>query len=53
MHDGPEGVTNYVMSVLSFYLIYVGEFFIFETLNTRIQHFDYGYIELGNKPLVN
>lgn len=55
MHDNLEGVANYDMSVLIYYLIYVANFetkITLDLLNNRIQSFDYGYIEIGNKPPV-
>lgn len=53
MHDNLEGVANYDMSLLIYYLIYKATFepkITLEILNDRIQQFDYGYIEMGNKP---
>lgn len=49
MHDILEGVGNFDMALIIDYYI-TNKVISFETLNARIQIFDYGYIEGGNKP---
>lgn len=50
MHDLLEGVCNYDMSIIIRNLILEFKYFSLEDLNNRIQFFDYGPIEIKNRP---
>lgn len=48
MHDLLEGVCHYDLSFILEELISVKKYFTLETLNDRVQNFDYGF-DIGNK----
>ena len=50
MHDILEGVAKYTLGNVLHSLIYEEKLFTLETLNKRIQEFDYGDVEVGNRP---
>ncbi|XP_016663981.2 uncharacterized protein LOC107885069, partial [Acyrthosiphon pisum] len=50
MHDLLEGVCNYDMSGILRSFILDSKYFSVETLNSKIQLFDYGPIEIRNRP---
>lgn len=50
MHDILEGVAKYDMSRILDYFIYQRAYFSLETLILRVNDFDYGPTESGNKP---
>ena len=50
MHDVLEGVCVYVMKAIINSFITDEKYFTLEELNTRIQNFNYGFIEICNKP---
>jgi hypothetical protein len=50
MHDLFEGVCKYDMSKIIFYFVYDVKIVTLETLNCRIQYFNYGSTEVKNKP---
>jgi hypothetical protein len=52
MHDLLEGVCNYDMRHIINYLVNSKKFLSIDTLNARIQGFDYGTDESSNKPPV-
>lgn len=49
MHDLLEGVCHYDLCAILNYLIFVHQYFTLETLNERVQNFNYGP-DYGNKP---
>lgn len=50
MHDLLEGVCNYDISGILRNLILDSKYLTIETLNNRIQFFDYGFIDIRNRP---
>ena len=50
MHDLLEGVCVYVMREIIFAFIFLKDYFTLQTLNVRIENFDFGPIENSNKP---
>lgn len=52
MHDILEGVCVYVMRSIIYSFIFKYKYFTLESLNNRIQNFDFGFTENGNKPPV-
>jgi len=51
MHDILEGVCHYDFCAILEELIFVKRYFTLQTLNDRIQNFDYGF-DIGNKPSI-
>ena len=52
MHDILEGVCKYVMRAIIFAFIFKEKYFTLDYLNYRIQNFEYGRIEISNKPSI-
>lgn len=50
LHDFEEGVCGYGIVLILYWLICVYEFLTFDVLHHRIQTFDYGPNDIGNKP---
>ncbi|KAE8741797.1 hypothetical protein FOCC_FOCC012658 [Frankliniella occidentalis] len=50
MHDINEGLLKYSIANVLFYLVNVRDYLSIETLNDRIDGFNYGPSEKGNKP---
>lgn len=51
MHDIFEGLAYYVLVRILYQLIYVDKHLTLEVLNERIKCFDYGDLEISNKPM--
>lgn len=50
MHDVLHGVANYVLRAVIYQFIFVNKYFTLETLNSRIQSFNFGPNKNLNKP---
>lgn len=50
MHDLLEGVLKYDSSLLLNHLIFYSKYFSLETLNNRIETFNYGPVDIRNRP---
>ena len=53
LHDFEEGACGYGIVLILYWLICVYEFLTFEVLHQRINCFDYGPNEVGNKPPIS
>lgn len=52
MHDLFEGVVKFGLVLSLKYFVYEKKYFTLETLNRRIQHFDYGPININSRPAI-
>lgn len=52
MHDLLEGVCVYVLRAILFYFIFKKEYFTLQTLNDRINNFDFGTENTNKPPLI-
>ena len=50
MHDLHEGVLKYVMCDILYFFIREREYFNIDTLIRRVENFDYGPVDCGNRP---
>lgn len=50
MHDVLEGVCSYDISGILYEFIINLKYFLLETLNNRLQYFNFGFLEVQNKP---
>ncbi len=50
MHDILEGALQYEMKVMLNEMIYQDNYFSLDILNTRLEHFELGYMEAKDRP---